>query len=207
MAAAYGGFAEGGRVVTPTPVIRVTGPDGAVIVDDWAPPPGPQVIDPAIAGTVTATLQQVIERGTGTAATIDRPAAGKTGTTDQLANAWFVGYTPVLVTAAWVGNASGNVPMRNVDGVGEVFGGTLPALIWHDTMLVADHDIPPTDFGPAPPLAPPPPPGTPPPAPPFVSGFSHRSSGSPGGGQQQAQAPAPAPAPAPGGGRRPGKKG
>jgi len=72
----------------------------------------------------------VIREGTATRAQIGRPAAGKTGTTDQYVDAWFVGYTPELVTAVWVGNPSGAVPMRTQWGGGPVFGGTYPAAIW-----------------------------------------------------------------------------
>jgi penicillin-binding protein 1A len=156
MAAAYSMFAEDGRRVTPVPVVRVTTPDGRVIVDNTAPAPGPAVIEPAVSRTVTDVLGQVIARGTGTAAQIDRPAAGKTGTTDDYANAWFVGYTAQLTTAVWVGYPGANIPMHNVNGVSDVVGGTIPALIWHDLMQSASANLPAEPFPPPVPL----PPGT-----------------------------------------------
>ncbi len=81
----------------------------------------------------TKVLEQVILQGTGTAANYGCPAAGKTGTAENLANAWFVGYTPKLATAVWVGDPSGNIPLANG------FGGTLAAPIWHDFMQSASN--------------------------------------------------------------------
>ena len=78
-------------------------------------------------------LKTVVTSGTGTAADYGCPAAGKTGTSENLADAWFVGYTPQLSTAVWVGYPQGNVPMANG------FGGTLAAPIWHDYMSSASN--------------------------------------------------------------------
>jgi penicillin-binding protein 1A len=78
-------------------------------------------------------LKGVVTSGTGTAANYGCPAAGKTGTSENLANAWFVGYTPQLSTAVWVGYPQGNIPMAGG------FGGTLAAPIWHDYMLPASQ--------------------------------------------------------------------
>ena len=81
-----------------------------------------------MADNVTKVLQGVITGGTGTAAQLGRPAAGKTGTTSDYTNAWFVGYTPTLSTAVWMGNANSQAtPMGDVKGVYPVFGGTWPA--------------------------------------------------------------------------------
>ena len=111
-----------------------------------------QVLDPAVADTVTDVMRGVIQSGTGTAADIGRPAAGKTGTTSNFTNAWFVGYTPTLSTAVWMGDADNeSTPLRNVAGVSEVFGGTIPAQTWHAFMLQALSNVPPTDFTQAPP--------------------------------------------------------
>ena len=93
-----------------------------------------QPIPREIADLVTSVLRGVIARGTGTAAGIGRPAAGKTGTTEDYKDAWFVGYTPTLVVAVWVGHASGGIPMRTENGGGPVTGGSIPARIWHDFM-------------------------------------------------------------------------
>ena len=91
-------------------------------------------------------LTGVVEGGTGTAAKIGRPAAGKTGTSEEYQNAWFVGYTPILSTAVWVGHKEGNIPLRGVRGVGSVAGGTWPARLWHDYMVEAMRGVPPTEF-------------------------------------------------------------
>ncbi|MBI3976364.1 MAG: hypothetical protein HY334_08245, partial [Armatimonadetes bacterium] len=80
-------------------------------------------LSPEVAYLMTDILKGVITWGTGRAAVIGRPAAGKTGTTDDYRNAWFIGYTPQLSTAVWVGNDD-NAPMRRV------VGGGLPAQIW-----------------------------------------------------------------------------
>jgi penicillin-binding protein 1A len=79
----------------------------------------------------TSVLKGVITSGTGTAANYGCPAAGKTGTAENYENAWFVGYTPRMSTAVWVGYPQGNIPMANG------FGGTLAAPIWHDYMSAA----------------------------------------------------------------------
>jgi penicillin-binding protein 1A len=75
-----------------------------------------------------------------------RPQAGKTGTAENYANAWFCGYTPDLATCVWIGYPAGNIPMTSVEGVSPVYGGTLPAQIWHDFMDVALKGVPPTPW-------------------------------------------------------------
>src|SRR2546430_15988387 len=77
-----------------------------------------------------------IQEGTGVGAYFGRPSAGKTGTTDNHADAWFSGYTPQLETTVWVGYPNGEIPMENVHGI-SVAGGTLPATIWHLFMQAA----------------------------------------------------------------------
>ena len=81
------------------------------------------------AGVLNAALAGVVNNGTGTAAAIGRPAAGKTGTTENNADAWFIGYVPQLATAVWVGHPEALVPMTDVHGVA-VTGGTYPARIF-----------------------------------------------------------------------------
>jgi penicillin-binding protein 1A len=76
----------------------------------------------------------VIDQGTAVAARIGRPAAGKTGTTQDYRDAWFVGYTPTLATAVWMGYPKQEQPMRNINGVARVTGGSFPARIWRDFM-------------------------------------------------------------------------
>ena len=154
MAAAYGTIAEDGHRVTPVPVTRVVAPDGHVLIDNRAPAPGPGVLDPAVCRAVTGVLTQVVQRGTGTAAQLDRPVAGKTGTTDDYANGWFVGYTAQLAAAVWVGYPSANTPMHDINGVPSVSGGTIPARIWHDVMSAASADLPAQPFPDPLPLSP-----------------------------------------------------
>jgi membrane peptidoglycan carboxypeptidase len=89
------------------------------------------------ADLITYALETVIESGTGTAAAIGRPAAGKTGTAQEYWDAWFCGYVPQLVTCVWVGYPQGEIPLEDVEGFSAVYGGTIPALIWHDFMSQA----------------------------------------------------------------------
>ncbi|MGH2349646.1 MAG: penicillin-binding transpeptidase domain-containing protein, partial [bacterium] len=96
-------------------------------------------LEPDVALQMTDLLKGVILRGTGRGAAIGRPAAGKTGTSDDYRNAWFIGYTPQLSTAVWVGNDD-NSPMRTV------VGGTVPARIWAAFMKAALADQPPDDW-------------------------------------------------------------
>ena len=81
----------------------------------------------------------------GTGANIGRPAAGKTGTTTDHVDAWFVGYTPQFTAAVWMGNPLGEVPMTNVNGI-TVFGATFPAHIWRHFMEDATAPLPVVDF-------------------------------------------------------------
>ena len=78
----------------------------------------------------TQTLETVLQYGTGTSANYGCPAAGKTGTTSNYTDAWFVGYTPKLSTAVWVGYPNSDVYMNDVNGLGPGYGGTLAAPIW-----------------------------------------------------------------------------
>ena len=159
MAGAYGAFANGGKRVDPRPVRRILGPGGRVLADFGSSVPSEQVIAPDTAALVTHTLRGVILSGTGRAAAIGRPAAGKTGTSNDYSDAWFVGYTPQLVTAVWVGFPGSQTPMRNIEGVDRVTGGSWPARIWRDVMDHAMRPMPVVEF-PAPPVRPPAPPPT-----------------------------------------------
>jgi penicillin-binding protein 1A len=97
------------------------------------------------AGVVNAALKRVVEGGTGTAAAIGRPVAGKTGTSENFGNAWFVGYTPQLSTAVWVGRPEGDTPMRGVHGI-NVTGGSFPARIFSRYMKAALAGVPAADL-------------------------------------------------------------
>jgi membrane peptidoglycan carboxypeptidase len=102
---------------------------------------------------VTDVLRGVITGGTGTGANIGRPAAGKTGTTSKFTNAWFVGYTPSRSTAVWMGYANNQSTSMVLPGVGNVFGGTVPATTWKTFMGLALAKVAPTDFSQPAPLA------------------------------------------------------
>jgi penicillin-binding protein 1A len=127
MASAYGTLADGGTHATPFAVLKVTDKDGTVLFD--AKTKSARAIDPAVAYLATDILKGVIAHGTGTAADIGRPAAGKTGTTQDNCDAWFVGYTPALVASVWVGYPGSKIPMTSVHGI-RVTGGSFPARIW-----------------------------------------------------------------------------
>ncbi|MEA2368984.1 MAG: penicillin-binding protein, partial [Thermoleophilaceae bacterium] len=137
MASAYATLAAGGMYSEPRAIRRVTFPDGKV--DDLGKPKRKRVITDGEAYEVTRILQMNVQRGTGTKANYGCPAAGKTGTTDNYNDAWFVGYTPNMSTSVWVGYPNALTEMRSVHGI-EVAGGTFPAQIWHDFMLPAHTD-------------------------------------------------------------------
>ena len=107
---------------------------------------GYRVLPANDADLVTAALQGVIAHGTGTAANIGRPAAGKTGTAENYQDAWFCGYVPQLVTCVWVGYPHRELSMQYIEGYAAVFGGTIPASIWHDFMSVALANVPVESF-------------------------------------------------------------
>ncbi len=135
MARAFSAFANGGRRIDgsifgnqPRSVVRIGGDDNRPIAR--------QVIGENTASIVTSLLQRVIKGGTGHAAALPdgRPAAGKTGTTENYGDAWFVGYTPQLVAAVWVGYPNGLRPMLTEFHGDAVAGGTFPARIWKSFM-------------------------------------------------------------------------
>ncbi len=135
---AYGAFANGGFKVEPYAVERVETSRGKVVYQ--APrAKTAKVMDQNTAAILTAMLKTVIQSGTGRAANIGKPAAGKTGTTDDSRDAWFMGYTPDVVTGVWVGNDDNT---KN----GKITGGTVPALIWKDVMAIATTPYGSVDF-------------------------------------------------------------
>lgn len=143
MASAYGTLANGGVHVETHGIVRVESADGETLFE--ADTNTTRAIPPAVAYLATDILKGVITRGTGTAASIGRPAAGKTGTTQQYRDAWFVGYTPEMVTAVWMGHVEGQIEMTNVHGK-KVTGGSFPARIWASYMKAALADVKPSDF-------------------------------------------------------------
>ena len=84
----------------------------------------------------------MVRAGTGTAAALGRPAAGKTGTAEGFKDAWFCGFVPQLATCVWVGYPQAELPLVNLDGFGQVVGGSIPARIWHDFMAPAVTGLP-----------------------------------------------------------------
>lgn len=163
MASAFGVFANEGRRAPATPVEWIKGPDGSTREDNRRRS-AERVLDQDVANRVTDILKGVISGGTGTRADIGRPAAGKTGTAQEWRDAWFVGYTPQLSTAVWIGDRDRPTSLFNIKGVGRVTGGSIPAETWKAFMLEALKDVPPTDFSGVPALPAPPPvlPSTPP---------------------------------------------
>jgi penicillin-binding protein 1A len=143
MAAAYATLANHGTAIEPTTIKRIDLPDGRVLSPEQKRVRS--VVSPGNAYLLTKTLEEVINRGTGVAARIGRPAAGKTGTTNNYSDAWFIGYTPQLVAAVWVGYPQGLVPMTDVHGI-RVFGGTFPALIWKSFMQASLKGAPVKNF-------------------------------------------------------------
>ena len=149
MAAAFGVFARRGEQFPATPVIKVTDAEGEVLEDN-STRRGRRVIHEAIADNVNDVLKGTIAYGTGRAADIGRPdgTAGKTGTSEDYSDAWFVGYTQKLVASVWMGYADSQKPLVNIKGVDRVFGGTFPAETWKAYMQRALEGIPDTPFPP-----------------------------------------------------------
>ena len=151
MASAYGTIDNKGTAVAPVLVTRVTKADGTVLYQntpDTHPALAPDVVD-----QVRTVLEQVVQRGTGTQARIGRPVAGKTGTGEQWRDAWFVGFTPELVTSVWVGFPDAQRSMVPPATRVKVQGGTWPAQIWQLYMSAALAQVPITPFPAAAPAA------------------------------------------------------
>lgn len=138
MATAYSVLANGGVKVTPVAITKIIDRNGQVIEENATEEK--RVVDAKDAYILTNMLESVISNGTGGNAAIGRPAAGKTGTTDDTKDAWFVGYTPDLTCAVWIGDDYGTETLHGMTG------GTLPAVIWHDFMSQALANVPATDF-------------------------------------------------------------
>jgi penicillin-binding protein 1A len=143
---AYATLAAEGVYARPMAIRKVILRNGRVDREaGWGVPQRRRAISEGTAAMVTRILEQNIDYGTGTRADIGRPAAGKTGTNEEHADAWFAGYTPDLATTVWVGYTRGEIPMENVHGIA-VAGGTFPAEIWAKFMDPALENTPETDF-------------------------------------------------------------
>lgn len=157
MAGAYGSLAAGGHEVVPTLIDSVQDRDGHVVMraiqgecESCADPKAPpslddtrkQIADAASTFQMVTMMQGVVKRGTGYAAGkgLDRAIAGKTGTTQDFTDAWFVGFTPDLVTAVWIGFDNPTTLGNNQTG------GSLAAPIWHDYMAIALKNRPSLTF-------------------------------------------------------------
>jgi penicillin-binding protein 1A len=136
-ASAFATIDAGGVYSKPMAITEVKLANGKVDTDaGWGKPQRKRVISDGVASEVTRILQENVLGGTGTGAYFGRPAAGKTGTTDNHADGWFSGYVPQLEATVWVGYPQGEIPMEDVHGIA-VAGGTFPATIWRLFMETA----------------------------------------------------------------------
>lgn len=138
MAEAYGVLANGGVKVQPTAIIKIVDRNGQVVEENSIQEK--RVVEEKDAAIITDMLESVINSGTGGNAAIGRPAAGKTGTTDDEKDAWFVGYTPDLVAAVWIGDDYGSETLRGI------YGSDTPAIMWAQFMANALANTPASDF-------------------------------------------------------------
>jgi penicillin-binding protein 1A len=138
MASAYATFANYGWQSPPTVIVRVTDSSGNVLLDNT---PKPQrVLDPWASAAILDVMQSVVNNGTGKGAALDRPVAGKTGTTSSEKDIWFVGTVPQLTTAVWVGRDDNRQLSSGATG------GAMVAPIWRDFMVKALKDVPVENF-------------------------------------------------------------
>lgn len=134
MTAAYAPFSNGGSGVVPFGIEEIRDGGGEIFYRRSGSGPG-RVIEARLVGPMNEMMESVINGGTGKAATIGRPAGGKTGTSQAYRDAWFVGYTADFVSGVWLGNDDGKSMKR-------VTGGSAPARIWRDVMQVAHNGLP-----------------------------------------------------------------
>lgn len=144
MSSAYATLASGGTASNPFGLAEVTDSAGDVL---FSAEPSLTVgaLDPAVAYLTTDMLKGVLTRGTAIAARMGRPAAGKTGTTQDYGDAWFVGYTPQLSTAVWVGHPEAARELKDSAGR-NITGGSVPSRIWAQFMKAAHEPWPVQDF-------------------------------------------------------------
>jgi membrane peptidoglycan carboxypeptidase len=136
MTDAYATLADRGVLHRPNPLLEVRSPGGRI--DAGVVPRGRRAIDRNVADLVTYALQDVVDYGTGASARLSSwPAAGKTGTAQDTVDAWFCGYTVQIAACVWVGFPKGQIPLVDIEGIPQVFGGTIPAAIWNDFMEIA----------------------------------------------------------------------
>ncbi len=131
---AYSAFSNGGNYAPVHLIKRVTRDDGKVLFENTHDD-APRVISPEVVGMMNSMLSHTLSEGTAKKAQFDWPAAGKTGTSQESRDAWFIGYTAQMTTGVWFGNDD-NSPTNKVTG------GSLPALAWKEFMTVAQADLP-----------------------------------------------------------------
>jgi penicillin-binding protein 1A len=142
LASAYSTLAAGGIYSEPMAIRKVVLADGKVDKESgWGIPKQKRVIPDWVAAEVTRILQENMTSGTGTGAYFGKTSAGKTGTTDNYADAWFCGFTPTLTGVVWIGYPRGEIPMLSVHGIA-VSGPTFPAQIWREYMQNAVNYAP-----------------------------------------------------------------
>jgi penicillin-binding protein 1A len=144
MTDAYATFAARGVRHDPQAVESVRTAAGKIV--PYATTKPHQAVSQQIADEVTYALEAVTQKGTGIGAAIGRPIAGKTGTAESYVDAWFCGYVPQLATCVWVGYPHREVSMNYVEGFAPVYGGTIPASIWHTFMGEALANVPVENF-------------------------------------------------------------
>jgi penicillin-binding protein 1A len=135
MTSAFATLAAGGVHRPARALAGVTTGSGRPLVRPHAT--GRRVVPARVAEAATSALTGVVRFGTGVAADPGRPAAGKTGTAESFKDAWFCGYVRQLAACVWVGYPHAEIPLLNIEGFPQVFGGSLPALIWHDFTVAA----------------------------------------------------------------------
>jgi len=134
MTSAYAPFANGGNGVLPYAIAEIRDASGRVLYRRAGSGPG-RVVSRSALTAMTDMMSAVITSGTGRAAALDRPAAGKTGTTDDHRDAWFIGFTADYVAGVWLGN-------DDAQAMDRITGGTLPAQVWKTFMVEAHRGLP-----------------------------------------------------------------
>ena len=139
LTSAYASIAAGGRAIVPYAIKEIRNREGEVLyrrneVD------APSTVNPEAVAMLTDMMEEVVRSGTGKRAALDRPVAGKTGTSSDYHDAWFLGFTGDYTTGVWLGNDN-NAPMRKITG------GSLPAQLWHDYMMEAEAGMPARELG------------------------------------------------------------
>ncbi len=138
LTSAYNVLANNGNGVFSYGIRSIEDTDGEILFSRKIQGAG-KVLDQSTVGAMTKMMERTIENGTGKKAKLNRPAAGKTGTSQSLRDAWFVGFTSNIVVGVWFGNDNDS-PMEKITG------GTAPAILWKEFMTAAHKDIKPQAF-------------------------------------------------------------